>query len=321
MGSDANGPALLHFSTRELPADERVPFWREVFGRQVCRVEIEPEPDIPIDTDTTMLVMPGLGLAWCESTTPACWKRTPEHVKDGTDDFALIVTLRGAMTRAQLGQEIATEPGDAVGIIQSEPASIRFRALQHMAMMLPRASLAPLVANVEEAALRPIRHGNEALRLVTAYLASLRHTRDIANPGLCALVANHVCELVAMAIGATRDGQAIALTGGVRAARLKAIKEDLARNPFLSLTALAARQGVSPRYVQMLFEAEGTSFTAFALDLRLERAYKMLTDRRYASWPISTIAYEAGFGDLSHFNRSFKRRYGAPPSDVRVAER
>jgi AraC-like DNA-binding protein len=44
----------------------------------------------------------------------------------------------------------------------------------------------------------------------------------------------------------------------------------------------------------------------------------MLTDLRYGSWPISAIAYEAGFGDLSHFNRSFRRRYGVPPSEVSI---
>jgi AraC-like DNA-binding protein len=33
------------------------------------------------------------------------------------------------------------------------------------------------------------------------------------------------------------------------------------------------------------------------------------------------VAYEAGFGDLSYFNRTFRRRYGATPSDVREAAR
>jgi AraC-like DNA-binding protein len=33
--------------------------------------------------------------------------------------------------------------------------------------------------------------------------------------------------------------------------------------------------------------------------------------------PVGAIAYDAGFGDLSYFNRSFKRRYGATPRDVR----
>ena len=29
------------------------------------------------------------------------------------------------------------------------------------------------------------------------------------------------------------------------------------------------------------------------------------------------IAYDVGFGDLSYFNRVFRRRYGATPSDIR----
>ncbi len=32
---------------------------------------------------------------------------------------------------------------------------------------------------------------------------------------------------------------------------------------------------------------------------------------------ISGIAYEVGFGDLSYFNRSFRKRYGQSPSQVK----
>jgi AraC-like DNA-binding protein len=43
----------------------------------------------------------------------------------------------------------------------------------------------------------------------------------------------------------------------------------------------------------------------------------MLTEPRLAQSAVGAIAYDAGFGDLSYFNRSFKRRYGATPRDVR----
>jgi AraC-like DNA-binding protein len=33
---------------------------------------------------------------------------------------------------------------------------------------------------------------------------------------------------------------------------------------------------------------------------------------------VSSIALDAGFGDISYFNRAFRRRYGATPSDVRA---
>ncbi len=130
--------------------------------------------------------------------------------------------------------------------------------------------------------------------------------------------ATHVHDLIAMALGPTRDGRAVALHRGVRAARLKAIKDDLASDPSLTLGALALRRRVTPRYVQLLFETEETTFTDHALDQRLKRAYQMLTQVPYAAWTISAIAYEASFGDLSHFNRKFKRRYGAAPSEIRA---
>jgi AraC-like DNA-binding protein len=45
----------------------------------------------------------------------------------------------------------------------------------------------------------------------------------------------------------------------------------------------------------------------------------MLTDPRWADRSVASIAFDAGFGDLSYFNRSFKRCYGATPSEVREA--
>jgi len=43
----------------------------------------------------------------------------------------------------------------------------------------------------------------------------------------------------------------------------------------------------------------------------------MLTDLRLAQRSISSVAFEVGFGDLSYFNRAFRRCYGATPSEVR----
>jgi AraC-like DNA-binding protein len=46
----------------------------------------------------------------------------------------------------------------------------------------------------------------------------------------------------------------------------------------------------------------------------------MLREPGYAERTVSSIAYDVGFGDLSYFNRCFRRTYGATPSDVRSGE-
>ncbi|PDT76303.1 helix-turn-helix domain-containing protein [Bradyrhizobium sp. C9] len=57
------------------------------------------------------------------------------------------------------------------------------------------------------------------------------------------------------------------------------------------------------------------------LDTRLTSAHRLLTDRLWDERSISSIAFEAGFGDLPCFNRTFRRRYGATPSEIRAAAR
>lgn len=316
--SSNSSPTLLCFSTRDLRDSERVAYWREH-----CKVtDIELQSDRSFEAEGMLLRLPGLRVARCRSESPARWNRTAELLKDGDDDFALVISLAGKMQRSQRGQEIEIDAGDGVGTLHAEPFSVRFNgSSQHLVLMMQRSALAPLVPNVEAAATRLVQRDSDALRLLRRYLQTLLEGPDITDARLGALVADHVRDLLALAVGATRDGAAVAAGRGLRAARLKAIKDDFAANSTLSLSALAASQRVSPRYVQLLFEAEGTTFTAYALEQRLARAHRMLCDLRHAGWTISAIALEAGFGDLSHFNRSFRRRYGVSPSEVRAQTR
>ena len=50
-------------------------------------------------------------------------------------------------------------------------------------------------------------------------------------------------------------------------------------------------------------------------------ATRLLVDRGYAATTMADIALAAGFADLRHFNRTFRRRYGATPSEMRLAAR
>ena len=43
----------------------------------------------------------------------------------------------------------------------------------------------------------------------------------------------------------------------------------------------------------------------------------MLSDRRNDGMRIGDIAYASGFSDISHFNRSFRRRFGLTPTAAR----
>ena len=101
-----------------------------------------------------------------------------------------------------------------------------------------------------------------------------------------------------------------------RAAILRAI-ENRSGDPSLSAVAVARLLGVTPRYVHLLLEETGRSFTRHLLERRLEKAVLMLRDPRWHHRKIADIAVEAGFTDLSYFNRAFRRSFGLTPSQTR----
>jgi AraC-like DNA-binding protein len=322
MPSEAADFARHRFSLAAMPVQERVPFWREMFGRTVIRADIEPLSEDGFNAEASLRALPGLRTVSCTSSL-ARIRRTRELAGDGDDDLALVINSSGMTAPSQLGREPTVGLGEAVLALNAEPSTMLYSHVT-AAVLVPRAALAPLVSNIEDRALHVIPHDNEALRLLVSYVDSFPETLTFATPELRHLTVTHVYDLMALALGATRDGAAVAEQRGLRAARLAAIKGDVIadvgdRN--LSVNAVAARHQVSPRYVQRLFEDEGTTFSQFVLERRLSAAHRMLSDPRQAGMTISAIALAAGFGDLSHFNRHFRRRYGATPSDVRTAGR
>jgi AraC-like DNA-binding protein len=88
-------------------------------------------------------------------------------------------------------------------------------------------------------------------------------------------------------------------------------------NGDLSLAEVAQRNRASPRYVQMLFERTGRTFSEFVLEQRLIRAARLLRDSLHRSRKVSDIAHLAGFNDVSYFHRAFRRRFAMTPSDMR----
>jgi hypothetical protein len=259
MPSGESDFAPLRFSIGPLPERDRVPFWRDVLGRQIVHVDIEPLSDDGFEAEAKLRFLPGLrSVSFVNSA--ARFLRPPRLVADGDDALAVLMNLGGTLTASQLDREVSLRPGDAALLLHAEPATVTHSQIHYQGLLVPRAALAPLVADVEDAAMRLIPRDNEALRLLAGYWKTVRDDLALATPALRHLVVTHVHDLVAMLIGATRDGSAIAAERGVRAARLAVIKADIIAHlgrRDLTLIAVAGRQQVTPRYVQKLFESEG----------------------------------------------------------------
>lgn len=311
----------FRFSTDDIPERDRVAVWREELGRKLIRLDIEPDRHTPFHGYFQCCVLPNLSITrgGCDASVD---RRTPELIAGDLDHLILAINLSGTFAGRRGNREIVCGASDAFLLSFSDPACyVRATVGEILTLRVPRAALDASVRNLDDATMRPIPRNSEALRLLKTYVGLIEdNNHEVATPALRHSIASHVHDLIACIIGDMRGGGRAPATSGVQAARLHAIKADVAANAArrdLTLDAVAARHNISPRHIRRLLASEGTSFTDLVQGQRLLRAYRLLTDPQSAGRSVSEIGFAVGFGDLSYFNRTFRRRFGCTPSEAR----
>ncbi len=96
-------------------------------------------------------------------------------------------------------------------------------------------------------------------------------------------------------------------------------EEQIWRKPELSIGSLAALMAIPEHRLRRLINRElgHRNFAAFVNVRRIQAAKDELDDPRLGSKPVSSVAYELGFGSLGPFNRAFKEATGVTPTEWR----
>jgi AraC-like DNA-binding protein len=304
-----------------LPERARFSTFREEFARLNLALDVIDHSGGRPRIDVTYFPLGAVGVCRLV-TTPAEFIRHKHHLKNSSDHFGLNIVEAGPVQFENAGQEHVYDAGSACLIDRGRPlrvfgprgASVRYVTVQ-------AAALKSLVAQPEDLSGRPVRPG-PALRLLDRYLRSLASFQKPLSSGLASTIGVHLLDLVAATLGPSTEAANIVTERGVKAARLQAILAEVAGRfgePNFDLDDVAGTLGISRRYVQKLLDGTGKSFTEHLAGCRLERAFAMLTDPHHLHLAIIDIAFAVGFGDVSHFNRTFRRRFGETPSGVRAA--
>jgi AraC-like DNA-binding protein len=313
------GPApTRRFSAADFAERERLNAWRELFGRTVVDLDLDPIGGGPFHAEATVCRLPGFGLL-LGSTSAIELRHTRQLIRD--DDLSFMIGPKGKWAASQLGRDTRLTSGDGVLMWNAEVGAMTLpSSMQFITFRVPLAAITPLVPDIGAVVARRIPRETEALRLLAGYIASLRDEDALATPELQNVVVTHVHDLLGVALGATRDAAQAASGRGVRAARLRTIKADILANfasGDLTIRAVAVRHNLTPRYIQLLFESDGTTFSEFLLAQRLMRAHRLLSDSRFDHRSITSVAFDVGIRDASYFGRLFRRRFGATPSELR----
>lgn len=316
-------PPVFRFSTEAIPARERLAIWREVIGEQYMSLDVNPEDPASFRAELAVHQLPSMPVTHL-SSTPMKYARTRFHAQKDDSDFTFVFSPRGVFHFDGEGEETTFHPGE--GVLLSNNRTGTITSVDGERVVTVRIN-GPMIRSafrqIDERLINRLDAGNKPLQVVTAYIDTLL-SGDAVTPAMGMLASSHIADLLAFGLRPSADTRERAQASAVPAARLAAMRADILANLAdldLSTTALAQRHGVSERYVHLLFEQNELSFNRFITNERLKRAMAILLDPAQASLRISDIAFAVGFGDLTTFNRAFRRRYGDTPRAVRAAQR
>jgi AraC-like DNA-binding protein len=251
--------------------------------------------------------------------------RTARNVRPHGDDnffFGLRCGTR-ELTHGQRGWEVVHEPGSFIMLSNADPDEVQLGPSNlFFSLYVPRARLIQHLDRGEDLIARRIDRDQPAVRFLRKYIKlALEPDSTNDDPALTEHVGNTLIVLTALCLGAARDAVEPARAHGVRAARLQAIKAEIKAGfsqPNFSERQVAAKLGLTSRYVQDVLHETGATFTDWVLKLRLQKARGMLANPRNDHLRIIEIAYACGFNEVSYFNRCFRRWFGSTPTACRM---
>lgn len=305
-------------SLAAVPLHQRIQTLRRYYAGGLNAREADQLQGRPLEADLTLVPLPGAGVELGRIHGVVTRQPAPQS---GADAILFVTGSAGFECETAGRGRRRCGPDDVLVTAFSDAPELAFdRAGTVRSVWIERRRLQARLPGIDLAGIDAVPAETIGVGMLFDYAEALAREAPLP-PELLRLASDHLVELAALVIAAAGEVARAARESGERAARLAAIRADIAelfRLPAFSVDMVAARHGISARRVQKLFESAGTTFTECLLAARLEFARRRLTAPGQGRLRVSEVAFEVGFSDLSTFNRQFRRRYGASPTAVRA---
>lgn len=308
---------LTRIRASELPVDQFHADLRRICGQfdlRAANVRGKMRGGIQLETRA------GLEMAHVAADIQQVFRTSRQIRKDDGENYFLILQEEGRALMSQNDSACLLETGDMVLIDSACPSEFTFFGSynRQLSLHLPRGEM----------------HARFGYDLIRGGISLPRH--DPTNLALCAVLgkvfngsgnaasATYLREAMFGLIGAMlhersgSEGFAAVdsdLSGARALAQGQAYIDAHYRNPDLTIQDIADDLGISLRQLQRGFTSLGSTPTKYLLMRRIDHARRAMDDRRAGRRTdlISSIAYEAGFSDLSYFQRCFRKAFGTSP--------
>jgi AraC family transcriptional activator of tynA and feaB len=314
----AESPSVLRFSTEDVALRERSSWFREFICREYAQIDITSKITNDFKSETTIHPWHHLQLSQVTSSSVSIRRLSTEPYQRSQDAYFAVLLLSGEYLLEQDGREVFLQPGDMTLYDATRPHRLHCpRDFSKLIVSIPRSVMRERIAAVEHCTARRIA-GTSGIGAVTSNF--LRNTLGEAGTFTCPereVLGEQALDLLTLASVSVRPSNyCLSRSRSISLHKVRQFIDAHLKQPDLDTGMIATGTGLSPRYLRKLFEEQDTTLMRHLLQARLERCHRDIMMRHKTGLTLTEIAFRWGFNDLSHFSRSFRARYGIPPSEL-----
>lgn len=305
------------FSAEAYPGDRRADAWKAALAPLALAVR-QIDDDGQLRASARSVVSP-LGISFARLASGP--QELSCAARRGEAGVWLALHLEGRARLAADGDMSELVPGDIAYGSLGVPFGIAFDTdFRQFFVKVPQDVLASRLVKPSTLRIGRSSGKNGFGHVFAGMLGSVSETIDKLTPDQLRPIEIALTEFLATCLasdvpeGALRGGTCSQTAILNRICQL--IEARLGEHDF-SRDTVAAKEGISPRYVQKLFENAGETFAHYLRLRRLERCRAELVNPIYAHLSITDICYRWGFNDSAHFSRAFRDQYGVSPRSYR----
>ncbi|WP_339668501.1 helix-turn-helix domain-containing protein [Dasania marina] len=262
----------------------------------------------------------GMHLAQVQSTPLDVYRRKT-HIAEVCDDYYLVkFQVEGRGIFSQRGREATLMPGDFVLASTVDPYELHFpQSYRQAVLAIPQTILKGQLRDPEQYLGQRMASDQGFNGMLSQFVLSLLQRIESFEPSLAQRLEANILDLLVTSLSSSIPPQQ-RLDRDLRVEHIFRVKSFIykhLKDPTLTPDMIACAQGISTRYLHMLFKPEGLSVGRYIQQQRLQGCKSCLENPEMNSFSATEIAFRWGFNDASHFGRCFKVRFAVTPGQYR----
>jgi len=312
---------IKRFSTAQQDARHRTDWWSEMICKTHFKVDFYNKNKGPYQGFLDTIRANRFELTDIRAAN-ASTQRTRQNMReDTTSNYMLLFPVFNGFSVTQFQNQADCVEKTFTLLDSSEPFSFQQHGeARTVTLQIPRNIIDERITDPQAICGRPIRADNGMPKLAYDFMLGLLEEKDQISVEELAVTCQQLIDLVALSLRS--ESAHLSSETSVRIANLRRLKryiEQHLADYTLTPPEVAAKCGVSVRYLHNLFHDMGKTFGQYVRAERLKHSRAMLENPLHHHRSITEIAFACGFSNSGHFSGSFKAEYGISPSDARAS--